>query len=138
MTTYSEAFAAIRARIEAAAIADVTLRWPNEDNDNLPDEPVAFAFTELRVFRAYPLAKGGGRGANIQRTEATIEIRVEVPRGSGQPLATDTAEAFAALFRMFIGPPIKCGAAQVQPDSAADANYFAATAVIDCHFDQEG
>lgn len=134
MTTKAVAFAAVRTRIEGAGISGVALRWPNEDNDNLPDQPAAFVYTDMVTMGSRRLERGRPEGGKTHLTWGQIESRVEVPRGTGSAVAETIAEQIAALFRDHSDGVIFCDAAKVETGESPDGNYFAATAVIDIRF----
>lgn len=149
-TTASQAFAAIRARIEAGGIS-FPLRWQGEDAPALPDTPATFAFIVFNNGGSGrgPVAFGGGRGSNLYRNQATVEAYVFAPNGEGLSVATDAAEAIASLLRSFRDSNISCFSADVIPVgpgssisppglSSAVNGYQCAVAEIDLHFDQIG
>lgn len=139
MTTLAQAQAAIRSRLEANYTA-TPLRWKNEDTPP-PDTPVAFVHVEVIVERSYFAAFGGGRFANLQRTECRIEAHVLVPVGTGVNTGLTNAEAIAAVFRSYRDTDISCFAAQAFPESghSQDGSYdHVATVIVDFHFDLTG
>lgn len=140
MTTVSQAFTAIRTRLEANPITGLPLRWQNEQPTDLPDEPSAFAYVELLTDRTYIAGFGGGRGSNLWRTEGELQAHVYVPVQVGLTVATDYAEQIAALFRGYRDSDISCFAAHVEPGSQdeTDGNYWAAHAIIALQFDLVG
>lgn len=148
--TTSQAVAAIRARLEAAAFT-FPLRWQGEDGGPLPDEPTTFAFVVFNNDGSGrgPAAFGGGRGANLYRNQATVEAFVFSPNGEGLSVATDAAETLAALLRSYRGNGISCFSADVIPVGEGSkiappglasevSNYQCAVAEISLHFDQIG
>lgn len=150
MTTVSTAYAAIRTRIEANQPASVvSLRWMNEDGDQLPSVPAPFIYTELNPEKQYLAGFGGGIGANLWRNPAVIDCYAFVPRGWGLQAATDLAETMAALFRGYRDGDLQCFSATIIPlgagasikppglDSEVD-NYYAACVEIEMHFDLVG
>jgi len=114
MTTASQAFAVIKARLEANPGLG-PYRWPNEDAPALPDTPASFVFIDFNPDRGFFAAFGGGRGANEQHNTAALTLYQFVPRGEGLASATDKAEALAALFRSYRDADISCFAASVIP-----------------------
>lgn len=150
MTTASQAYAVIRARIEANKPAALTaLRWQNEDGEALPDTPAAFAYTEFLAEPANLVSFGGGRGNNRYRHPAQIVCYIFVPRGQGLSVATDLAEQIAALFRSHRDTDISCSAATVHPGgNGADFrpagvasevdNYYVAVVEVPLFFDLIG
>lgn len=148
--TTSQAVAAIRARLEAAAFT-FPLRWQGEDGGPLPDEPETFAhivFNNDGSGRG-PVAFGGGSGRNLYRNQATVDAYVFVPNGQGLSAATDAAELIAAQLRSFRDSSISCFSADVIPVgegsnisppglSSEVSNYQCAVAECALHFDQIG
>lgn len=150
MTTVSDAHALIKTRISGNLPAGVTVtRWQNEDGDPLPDTPAKFLYTELITDPQYLAAFGGGRGSNLWRNPARIDCYAFVPRGDGLALATDLAEAIAALFRGYRSNDLQCFDATVYPLGAGSSikppgltsevdNYYCAVAEVSLHFDLVG
>lgn len=117
MTTASQAYAALRARLESSPSLP-PLRFQNEDADSagnvaLPDTPAPFLYTTFDPMRGEVAAFGGGRGKNLYRNPATLLIFVFVPRGWGLAPALDYGEAAAALFRSYRDANVSCFAASV-------------------------
>lgn len=150
MTTITQAFSAVRARLEAGAFS-FPLRWQGEDNGPLPDTPATFAFVVFNNDGSGrgPAAFGGGRGANLYRNQATVEAYVFVPNGEGLSVASDAAELIAAQLRSHAGSGISCFSADVIPVGEGSSitppglnsevsNYQCAVAEIALHFDQIG
>lgn len=148
--TTSQAVAAVRARLEAAAFT-FPLRWQGEDGGPLPDEPETFAFVVFNNDGSGrgPVAFGGGRGANLYRNQASVEVYVFAPSGEGLSVATDAAELIAAQLRSFRDSSISCFSADVIPVgegasikppglSSEVSNYQCAVAECALHFDQIG
>jgi hypothetical protein len=155
MTTASQAFAVIRARLAANKPAGLTaFRFQNEDEDTtgaaaLPDTPAAFAYIEFLAEPGSLAAFGGGAGRNLYRNPAQIQCYVFVPRGLGLAAATDLAEQLATLFRSYRDADISCFAATVYPGgdgasikppglSSEVDNYFWAVADVSFYFDLIG
>lgn len=152
MTTATEAYAVLRGILEGGI--DLPLRWQNENMDSegnaaLPDMPAAFLYTEFLADRAELVAFGGGRGQNLYRNPARLDIYVFVPRGQGLAVALQYAETAAALFRSYRDNDVSCFAATVYPGGdGADLvppglrsevnNYFYATVEIELFFDLIG
>lgn len=152
MTTASEAFAAIRTRLEAEG-GGITfpLRFQGEIQPPLPDEATVFAFI---IFNNQgsdrgPTSFGGGAGANLYRNEGMVEAYTFAPNGQGIAVALAAAETVAARLRSFRSDGVSCFAADVIPvgpgssikppglDSGVD-DYQCAVAEIAMHFDQIG
>lgn len=141
MTTTAEAFAAIRARLEAAAITGLTLRWQGEFYaGDPPDAPADFCLTELLVESQRIIETGGGAGFNRLRNEARVEARVFLTAGIGAEAAATTAELVAAVFRNQSFSGVVCRAASVAPETTPEGfgNYTIALVTVDCHYDQLG
>jgi hypothetical protein len=152
MTTASDVFAEIRARLDAV---DSGISFPRyyqgDDAPLLPDTPAAFAFV---VFNnegsgGRPAAYGGGRGANLYRNRALIEAYVFSPIGEGVEIVTGYAEAVASRMRSYRSATMSCFAADVIPIgpgssisvpglSSEVSNYQCAVAEIALSFDQIG
>lgn len=153
MTTASQAFAAVKARIEAGALG-VPLRWQNEEKDSdgnaeLADTPEAFIYSEFIGDRASVIEIGGGRGSNRHRNPAHLDIYVFVPRGGGLAAATDIAEQIAALFRPLHSGGVNVDRVSVSPGGdGADLkpkgmpslvdNYYYATVQVELYYDLVG
>lgn len=150
MTTASDAYDALRARIEGnRPDGVVALRWQNEDGDPLPDTPASFLYTEMDADRQYLAGFGGGQGGNLWRSPARLGVYAFVPRGTGLKAATDLAETVAALFRGYRSNDLQCFEATVYPlgdgssmkpsglSSPVD-NYYVAAVEVNFWFDQIG
>lgn len=147
MTTATQAYAAIRARLESQC-PGVTFRWQNEDAV-LPDDPAPFVYVEFVAEPGALASFGGGRGANRYRNPARVEAMAFVPRGQGLTPALDLAETVAAALRSYRDVDISCfdatvmpggdGASLAPPGLASEAgNYWFAAAEISLHFDLIG
>lgn len=148
--TASEAYAAVKARLEGAAFS-FPLRYQGEDSGPLPDTPSTFAFVVFNNDGSGrgPAAFGGGRGSNLYRNQATVEAYVFAPNGEGLPVAMEAAELLAARLRSFRDNSISCFSADVIPVGEGSAlkppglnsevsNYQCAVAEISLTFDQIG
>lgn len=155
MTTASGAYAVLRARLEANKPAGLTaLRWQNEFEDStgarvIPTTAAAFAYTEFLTDPAVLAGYGGGRGANLYRNPARLDIYVFVPRGEGVTVATDLAEQCAAIFRSYRDASVSCFEASVFPlGEGSDlsppglrteaGSYWCASVEVALFFDQVG
>lgn len=147
MTTVSGAWTAIQARIDDQ-LSSFTRWWPHENN-TLPDAAAVFLFTEIITDRARIAGFGGGRGLNLYRNPAELNIYVMVPIGQGLAVALAHGETVAAAFRSYRTSAISCfdatvhpvgeGAALVPPGlSSAAGNYACAVVTVDMFFDQTG
>jgi hypothetical protein len=89
VATASGAYAILKARFEANKPAGLTaLRWQNQNEDStgaiaLPDTPAAFAYVEFETDPQQLAGYGGGRGANLYRNPARLQILVFVPKRAG-------------------------------------------------------
>lgn len=150
MTTITQAFAAVRSKLEEAP-AITTFRFQGEDGGPLPDKPAAFAYIELENYGAGrgPVAFGGGRGSNLYRNEGQINGLVFVPNGQGLSVAVALAEQVAARLRSYRDSSISCFSASVHPIGEGTSiapkglnsevnNYTCAVVEIAFHFDQIG
>jgi len=148
MTTTTQAYAAIRDRLESQITA-VPLRWQNEDSNPLEDSPTSFIYVEFLTERAFIASYGGGRGSNRYRNVARVDAYVFVPRGVGLSVATDLAETVAAALRSYRTADVSCFDASTRPGgngsditppglSSEVDNYFWAMAEASLYFDQTG
>lgn len=118
MTTASDAFAAIRARLDASdAPISIPLRWQGEDGGPLPDTPAAFAYVVFHNEGSgrMPTAYGGGLGANLYRNRGLLEVFVFVPNRKGMEAAMDIAETIAERLRSYRDSDVSVFAADVVP-----------------------
>lgn len=152
-TSASQAFAAVRARLEAsdAGIA-IPLRWQGEAGEPLPNPPSSFAFVDFNNEGSggYPVAFGGGAGQNTYRNRASVQVYVFVPYNATLAAALDTAEPIAARMRSFRSADISCFSADVIPlgkgsslslpgmSSGVEGAYQCILVEVDMHFDQIG
>lgn len=154
-TTATQALAAIRAVVEAGGLS-FPRRYQGEDADSdgnvsLPNVPATFAYIVFNNDGSgrFPAAYGGGRGANLYRNQAIVEVYVFAPKGEGLSVATTAAESVAALLRSYRDTYISCFSADVIPVGQGShltppglqsevSNYQCAVAEIALHFDQIG
>lgn len=143
----STAFTTIRDLL-TANVTNIQVFYPNEDN-LLPDTPVAFAYVDFLTDPAFIATYGGGLRKNVYRNRGTADIYVFVPKGSGLKVATDQAETIAAILRSYRSGDFTAFGATVFPggDGAALTpsglrspvnNYWAAICQVDMFFDQVG
>jgi hypothetical protein len=151
-TNASQAFAAVRARLEAAGSGiTIALYFQGDDPPILPDLPTPFAYVAFNNEGSGfgPVSFGGGRGANVYRNRAHVEAYTFAPAGEGLAAVCDYAETIAAQLRSYRDDQISCFAADVVPVgdgstitppglSSAVNNYQCAVAAIDLTFDQIG
>lgn len=154
MTTASQAFAIIKARLTNniptdAASRPVGLRWQNENDEPLPDKPAPFIYTEFLTDPSQLASFGGGRGANRYRNPAVADFYVFVPNGWGLVEAADIAEQVATLFRSYRDNDISCFDATVYPGGSGSSlappgvgsevgNYFFTSVQVALFFDLIG
>lgn len=135
MPTVQTVQAAVRSRIEAV-FSYAPLVFKNEGVD-VPE--TAFVYVELIVEDAEIIAYGGGRGNNLQRTNARIEAHVFIPVGEGVNQGLGWAETIAAIFRGTRLDDISCFDAEVFPmDGLSENGRFAhvATTIVSLYFDK--
>jgi hypothetical protein len=145
VTTTSQAFDALRARIGAASLPFRVI-YQNE-KFVLPDAPTTFVYVEFIVDRGSIVAFGGGRGNNVQRNPASLHAYVFVPQGMGLKAATDAGELIASQLGGYRDTDVSCFDATVRPGgdgmelvppgmtSAVDGYYWARVDV-ELFFDQ--
>jgi hypothetical protein len=151
MPSFSDAYGALRTRLEANVPAGVTaLYFDGEDGPLLPNTPAAFVFFELRADgQAFVAGFGGGRGLNLYRNPCLAIFYVFVPRGVGLLVATDLAKQIALLFRSYRDAMVSCFAATVDPLGAGSSmkpqglasevdNYYCAAVEVSLFFDEIG
>lgn len=152
MTTAVGALAALRARLEASGSGiTIPLRFQGEDAGALPDTPSAFAFIVFSILGSGggPASFGGGRGANVYRNNALLEVFVFSPSGEGLDVVMGYAETIAARLRSFRDDDVSCYSADVLPVGQGSSitppglasevsNYQCAVAEIALTFDQVG
>lgn len=152
MTTASQAFDALRDRLEATGSGiNIPLRFQGEDSGPLPDTPAAFAYIvfDNQGSGGAPAAYGGGRGNNLYRNRGRLEAFVFAPNGEGLAVALDHGETIAARLRSFRDTNVSCFGADVIPigdgSSANPAgldsevnNYQCVLVEVTLHFDQNG
>jgi hypothetical protein len=150
MTTISGALAAAKARL-ATVSNGVPLRYKGDQQTPLPDTPTAFGYV---VFNnegsgGSPIAFGGGRGNNLYRYRAFIEVYVFSPMDEGESVVLGYAETIAAHMRSFRDADISCYSADVVPVGEGSRlsppglvsevnNYQCAIVEITMTFDQVG
>lgn len=152
-TTASQAFAAIRARLEAADSGiTIPLRWQGENGDALPSPPSPFAFVDFNNDGSggRPVAFGGGAGQNIYRNRAHVEVYVFTPSNDTLVAALDWAEAIASRLRSFRSDSISCFSADLIPigqgssvslpgmSSGVAGDYQCVAVEVELFFDQVG
>lgn len=151
MASFSDAYAALRSRLEANVPTGVTaLYFDGEDGAPLPNTPAAFVYFEMRADgQAFLAGFGGGVGENLYRNPCFAIFYVFVPRGEGLPVATDLAKQIADLFRSYRDSTVSCYGATVDPFGAGSSmkppgltsevdNYYCATVEVALHFDEVG
>ena len=148
--TASEAFAAIRSRLDSAGFS-FPLYYHGDELVILPDTPTTFAFAVFNNEGSGrgPVAFGGGVGSNLYRSNARLEAYVFAPSGVGLAVAMDAAETIATTLRSFRNDSISCFSADVIPVGSGStidvpaldsevSNYQCAVAEVFLQFDQIG
>jgi hypothetical protein len=147
--TASQAMAAVRARL-AAGTYSFSLYYHGDDAPILPDTPATFGFVVFSNEGSRLAAFGGGRGNNLYRNSARVEVFVFSPIGYGLEAVLDHAETVAGQLRSFRDSSISCFAADVMPlgpgsDNAVPglsrsevSNYSCALVEATLSFDQIG
>jgi hypothetical protein len=151
-TTASQAFAEIRARLDAADSGiSIPRFYQGDDPPILPDTPAPFVFF---VFNnegsgSGPVGYGGGRGRNLYRNRGSVEAYTFSPLGEGLQVVCDHAETVAARMRSYRSAGLSCFSADVIPIGPGSSisvpgltsevsNYQCAVAEIALQFDQIG
>jgi hypothetical protein len=151
MATAADAREALKTRV--GTVAGLPIYWQGDIVPPLPGTPAAFGFA---VFNnegagAGPAGYGGGRGRNLWRNRAMLEVYVFEPAladgAAGRMLAN--AETVAARLRSYRDDVVSCFSADVIPIGPGSSisvpglngpvnNYQCAVAEIDLVFDQVG
>lgn len=155
MTTAAQAYAVVRARLEANVPAGLSaLRWQDEEADSngeveLPEVPAAFAYTEFLAERSAAIEIGSGRGGNRHRNPGRLDVYVFAPKGQGVAVPLALADAIATLYRPFRSGGVSCVSATSYPGgdgaeltpkglSSEVGNYFWALCEVELYFDLTG
>lgn len=145
--TPAQAYAAIKAKVLAEV--EGNFLWPNDDNQ-LPENPEIFVYSEFIIDSSRVIEIGGGRGHNRHRHTARLDSYVFVPRGTGLSVALTRAELICAALRAYRQADIGCIAAtahamgdgeSMTPPGLSQSevnNYFCAIAVSEFWFDLTG
>jgi hypothetical protein len=148
MATFEQAFAAVRARLDAGGFS-FALYYHGDDPPILPDTPAPFAFVVFNNEGSTLAGYGGGRGNNLYRNRARVEAYVFSPFGYGAEAASALAEPVAASLRSYRDQTISCfesdvvfngpGSSLSVPGLSPEVNNYAA-AIVECNliFDQTG
>lgn len=140
MTTTATVHAAIKSRL-AAQLPAVTFRYQNETTP-LPATPATYVFIELNVLKQNLVGWGGGRFANLYRSDAFILALVLVPISTaGVDAGLQLAEQVATVFRSYRDADISCVDATVRPEAGRteEGNYtMVASVEVTLTFDQIG
>jgi hypothetical protein len=148
MVTATQAFAAVRARLNAGSYP-YPLYYHGDDPVILPDAPTPFAFVVFNNEGSTAVSFGGGRGSTVYRNRARVEAFVFLPAWQGLEMAMDYAETVAVRLRSYRDDSISCFAADVIPVghgsvlsvpglSSEVSNYQCAIAECSVIFDQDG
>lgn len=140
MTTVATVHAAIKSRL-AAQLPAVTFRYQNETAP-LPDTPATYVFVELNVLKQNLAGFGGGRFANLYRSDGFILALILMPISTaGVDAGLQLAEQVAAVFRSYRDSDISCVDATVRPEigRTEEGNYtMVASVEVTVTFDQIG
>lgn len=149
-TTASQAYSAIRGRIEASIT--IPLYWQGENGPPLPNPPAPFAFIMFNNEGSggYPISFGGGVGNNTYRNQCLVEAFCFSPSNDTLLSALGVAESIAALFRSYRDEYVSCFSADVIPIGPGSsislpgmsdtifADYQCVVAEVEMFFDQVG
>ncbi len=100
MPSTDEAIAAVRTRLDSGGFA-FPLYYDGDDAPILPDTPATFGYVEFMGQGSTLVAYGGGRGSNIYRNTAIVNIWVFSPIGYGSEAATIHAKPVADRMRSY-------------------------------------
>jgi hypothetical protein len=112
--TTSEAIARVRERLNAGSYT-FPLYFNGDDAAILPDTPSPFGFVVFNNEGALAVSYGGGRGNNVYRNRARVEVFVFSPMGYGAETVAAHAETVATQLRSFRDDVISCFGADVIP-----------------------
>jgi hypothetical protein len=112
VVTTDQAIARVRERLNAGSYT-FPLYFNGDDAAILPDTPAPFAFVVFNNEGSTLAAYGGGRGNNVYRNRARVEIFVFSPMGYGAETVAAYAETVAAQLRSFRDDVISCFGADV-------------------------
>lgn len=150
MSTFAQVVAALKSRA-ASQITQLGARvyWDKDVKPVLPDEPEPFAFLYVETDPGRFVSFGGGRGANLQRTDGELVALVFIPRDWGLEQHASYGEHVASAFRSYRDVHVSCGAVSPQPvvdgsalkppglDSEVE-NYACTVVAVPFHFDAIG
>lgn len=114
MSTLAQVVASLKARA-ASQITLLPVYWDKDERPVLPDEPSAFCFLLIEADPARFVAFGGGRGANLQRTQGELQGLVFLPKAWGLEQHAAYGEHVAAAFRSYRDDHVSCFASDPQP-----------------------
>lgn len=151
MATAADARSALKSQI--GTVSGLPIYWQGDIIPPLPDDPAAFAFAVFNNEGAAggPVGYGGGRGKNLWRNRALLEVYVFEPalaEGAADRMFAN-AENIAARLRSYRDSVVSCFAADVIPIGPGSSitvpglnepvnSYQCAVAEIELHFDQTG
>lgn len=154
MTTATDIFAAIKARLSSASLSvkgvPVTLGpFFADEPAYLPNAPEPFVYCDVVTRPGRIAGFGGGRGANLYRNPGRLEAYCFVPAGKGVAPSLALAEQVATLFRSWRSGDLSFFAATAHPGGpGADLKppglrsdvglYFWSAAECEFTFDQVG
>jgi hypothetical protein len=112
--TTDQAIAAVRNRLDTASYPYL-IYYHGDDAPILPDTPIDWAYVVFNNEGSSLAAFGGGRGNNVYRNRARVEIFVFAPLGMGAQYVNMLAENVAARLRSYRDETISCFQADVIP-----------------------
>lgn len=138
MTTAAEALTGIKSI--AAGFTAIPIRWANEDNGPVPDEPTPFVFARFVIDDEKIAGYGGGRGANLWRCYGYVEFVVLTLLDSGMEDGLAYAEDLADLYRgtRLASPVISFWEATVSPGERDpdNGNYWKTISAVSFSFEK--
>ena len=139
MPSVVDVLTAIKTRL-TTGLPGIPFRFQDDQSD-LPDDPVAFVYVELILDPPQFVAHGGGRGGNLQMTTGRIEAQILFPVGIKQDEGLTWGEQICALLRGQRLDDVSYLAGNPLPTSgrSEDGAYdHIGTAVIELWFEQVG
>jgi hypothetical protein len=112
--TTDQAIAAVRARLNSGSYS-YPLYYHGDQVLTLPDTPAPFGFVIFNNEGSTLAGFGGGRGNNLYRNRARVEVFVFAPRETGLEWVCALAETVATRLRSYLDDSIACFQADVIP-----------------------
>lgn len=136
MTTASEALTAIKA--QAATFTAIPIRWANDNDGPVPDDPTAFVYAHFVIDREDIAGYGGGRGSNLWRCYGYVEFIVMTLLDSGMEDGLVYADQLASLYRGQRLSEISFWEATVSPGERDpdNGNYFKTISAVAFTFEK--